>query len=181
MNAQDFSRLSVGITYRFDIKKMLLSQLGALLGLVGAMASEGNPPFGDKPFELLSPVTIFVLINLFVLGYTLLSFGSSTIKLFPSMLIYDSRRRQTRIDFNRVVRAVSGSNKDLQFYIADSSGKEILGLRIKNCGVYSNSNEMMAFLKHILKDKFSSASAFKIELMTGKGFTRPTRFLRNKR
>ncbi len=170
MNSKDFSRLSVGITYRFDIKKMLLSQIGAIIGLVGAMASEGNPPFGDKPFELFSPVTLFIIINVLVLVYMISALGSTSIKIFPSMLIYNSRRDQVRIDFSRVMRAVTGNNKDLQFYIYDSSGKETLGLKIKNYGAYANSDEMISFLKYILKDKLSSATPQGVRLATNKSF-----------
>jgi hypothetical protein len=176
MNSKDFSRLSVGITYRFDIKKMLLSQMGALLALVAAAATEGNPPFGDNPYEIFSPVTFFLLINVLVFGYTIFALGSSSVKIFPSMLIFNSRRDQTRIDFSRVMRATAGSNKDLHFYIADSSGKETLGLKIKNYKAYSNSDEMIEFLKYILKDKLVSAAPRSVLLATNKNFRIPNRF-----
>jgi hypothetical protein len=179
MNSRDFSRLSVGITYRFDVKKMLLSQMGALIALVAAIATEGNPPFGDNPFEIFSPVTFFLLINVLVFGYTIYALGSSSVKIFPSMLIYNSRGEQTRIDFSRVMRASAGSSKDLHFYISDSSGKETLGLKIKNYGVYTKSDEMMTFLKYILKDKFSSASPLKGELTPKQKFRIPNRFFGN--
>lgn len=176
MNSKDFSRLSVGITYRFDIKKMLLSQIGAIIGLVGAMAAEGNPPFGDKPFDLFSPVTLFIIINILVLVYMISALGSTSVKIFPSMLIFNSRRDQVRIDFSRVMRAVGSNNKELRFYIYDSSGKEMLGLKIKNYGVYSNSDEMISFLKYILKDKLSSATPRSVRLATNKNFRIPNRF-----
>jgi hypothetical protein len=89
MNSRDFSRLSVGIIYRFDVKKMLLSQIGALIALVAAIATEGNPPFGDKPYEIFSPVTFFLIVNVLVFGYTMYALGSSSVKIFPSMLIYN--------------------------------------------------------------------------------------------
>jgi hypothetical protein len=155
MNAKSFSRLSVGVTYRFDIKKALFSQAGALFALVMSIISEGNPPFGDKPYELLSPVTFFLVVNVAVFVYTLIALGSSWIKLYPSMLIYTSRGNQTRIDFARITRVVRQSNKELIFYISDHSGKEILGLKIKNYASYAKAEEMLEFLKYLLKDKFA--------------------------
>ncbi|HDS01045.1 MAG TPA: hypothetical protein ENO22_00925 [candidate division Zixibacteria bacterium] len=155
MNAKAFSRLSVGATYRFDIKKALFSQAGALFALVMAIISEGNPPFGDEPYRLFSPVTFFLAVNVAVLVYTLIALGSSWIKLYPSMMIYTSRGDQTRIDFARVTRVVRQSNKELSFYITDHAGKETLGLKIKNYAAYANSEEMLTFLKYLLGDKFS--------------------------
>ena len=155
MNAKAFSRLSIGATYRFDIKKALFSQAGALFALVMAIISEGNPPFGDEPYRLLSPVTFFLAVNIAVLVYTLIALGSSWIKLYPSMMIYTSRGNQTRIDFARVTRVVKQSNKELIFYITDHAGKETLGLKIKNYAAYAKAEEMLEFLKFLLKDKFS--------------------------
>ena len=155
MNAKAFSRLSVGATYRFDIKKALFSQAGALFALVMSIISEGNPPFGDKPYELVSPVTFFLAVNVAVLVYTLIALGSSWVKLYPSMLIYTSRGDQTRIDFARVTRVVKQSNKELAFYITDHMGKETLGLKIKNYAAYAKSEEMLRFLKYLLGDKFT--------------------------
>jgi hypothetical protein len=124
MNSKDFSRLSIGITYRFDLKKALFSQIGALAALVITIISEGHPPFGDEPYRLMSGTTILFLVNLMILLYTIITAGASSIKLFPSMLIYMSKGNQTRIDFSRVVRVVIIENKLLNFVITDTYGKE---------------------------------------------------------
>jgi hypothetical protein len=159
MNSKDFSRLSVGITYRFDLKKALLSQIGALAALVITIISEGHPPFGDEPYRLMSGATILFLINLLILVYTIITAGASSIKLFPSMLIYNSKGNQTRIDFSRVLRVVIIENKMLNFFITDSYGKEAVGLKIKNYGAYHNSRELIGFLRYLLKDKIVKSEA----------------------
>ncbi len=159
MNSKDFSRLSVGITYRFDLKKALLSQIGALAALVITIISEGHPPFGDEPYRLMSGTTILFLINLMILIYTLITAGASTIKLFPSMLIYMSKGNQTRIDFSRVVRVVIIENKLLNFLIIDTYGKETIGLKIKNYGAYHDSKELLGFLAYLLGDKIVKSVA----------------------
>ena len=155
MKAWDFSRLSVGITYRFDIKKALISQLGALLALVITVISDKHPPFGDEPYELLSSTTVLLLINVGILVYTLMTLGSSTIKLFPSMMIYDSRSKQIRLDFARVTRLEVVNKSNLQFYVLNYSGKEEPGLKIKNVMTYKDSKQLLEFLRYILKDKFT--------------------------
>ena len=155
MNSKSFSRLSVGIIYRFDIKKALFSQAGALLGLLMSVISEGNPPFGDEPYRLLSAVTFFLIINVAVFVFTIIALGTSWIKLYPSMLIYTSRGKQTRVDFSRVVSVVRQSNKELVFYITDAFGKMAIGLKLKNYASYANAEEMLGFLKYLLKGRFS--------------------------
>ena len=154
MKSWDFSRLSVGITYRFDIKKALISQLGALLALVMTMISDKHFPFGDEPIELFSSTTILILINVGILTYTLMTLGSSTIKLFPSMLIYDSRTKQVRLDFARVTRLEVVNKSNLQFYVLNYAGKEEPGLKIKNVMAYKDSKQLLEFLRYILKEKF---------------------------
>jgi hypothetical protein len=153
MNSKDFSRLSIGITYRFDLKKALFSQIGALAALVITIISEGHPPFGDEPYRLMSGTTILFLVNLMILLYTIITAGASSIKLFPSMLIYMSKGNPTRIDFSRVVRVVIIENKLLNFVITDTYGKEAVGLKIKNYGAYHNSRELIGFLAYLLGDK----------------------------
>jgi hypothetical protein len=158
MSDKSLSRLSVGITYRFDMKKALLSQLGAMLALVVTIISDDHPPFGDEPYKLLSPTTVLLLVNLGLLVYTIISFGASTIKLFPSMLIYNTRRKQIRLDFGRVTRIAAMDKKNIDFYINDSFGKETRALRIKNYAAYAKSDEMLKFLKYLLRDKFTIGS-----------------------
>ncbi len=161
MNSRDFTRLSVGITYRFDIKKALLSQTGALVALVFAYISEDLPPFGDGEFELISAFTLMLAINFGILIFTISSLGFSAIRLYPSLIVYETSKKQTRIDFSRIIRVEDVDNKELKFYINDLSGNETLGLKIKNYPSYAKSDEMKKFLKYSLGSKFKSKAVSK--------------------
>jgi len=155
MNSHDFSLLSVGITYRFDIKKALISQMGALIALVMVLITDNHPPFGDEPIELISSTTILILVNIGILTYTLMTLGASSIKLFPSMLIFNTRSKQIRLDFARVTRLEVINKTNLQFFVLNYSGKEEPGLKIKNVMAYKDSKKLLDFLRYILQDKFT--------------------------
>jgi len=155
MNSHDFSRLSVGITYRFDIKKALISQLGALIALVMILITDHHPPFGDEPIELISSTTILILVNIGILTYTMMTLGASSIKLLPSLLIFNTRSKQIRLDFARVTRLEVINKSNLQFFVLNYSGKEEPGLKIKNVMAYKDAKQLLDFLRYILQDKFT--------------------------
>lgn len=154
MKDKDLSRLSVGITYRYDYSKFFLSQAGTLIALVVSIITEKHPPFGDNPYEFVSLTTFLIAINLFILIYTLATVGNTEIKMFPTMLVYTTRKETKRIDFARVIH-LKQSNNSLVF-TRFSNGKESKWVEIKGYSGYKHSDQLLNYLKYLLKDKFIS-------------------------
>ncbi|MBD3380772.1 MAG: hypothetical protein GF404_01105 [candidate division Zixibacteria bacterium] len=158
MKTRELSRLSVGITYRYDYKKMLFSQGGTFLALVFSIITEGHPPFGDNPYELISFTSFLVVVNLIVLVVTIITVSDSEIRLFPTMLVYTTRKDTYRIDFARVMHLKHGKNSNLIFTKLNNNAKEEKWVEIKNYNGYKDSDQLIGFLQYLLKDKYVSKS-----------------------
>ena len=128
------------------------------MALLFLIISEGHPPFGDNPYRLFSPTTLLILVNVGIFTMSLITSHSNVIKLFPSMLLYTNRGKQTRIDFSRVTKVIMTETKTLNFFINDPSGKEVSYLKIKGYQSYKDSDEFIMLLKYILGERIKAGS-----------------------